>query len=319
MSKLCLSKETISLGNNDVDVTIWYPTKDGVNQRDPLLPVLYYIHGGAWHFHNKQITAEMAQIIGSENIVFVAASYRLSSFCNFHTEIVIISVLVLIMLLTIISHNYYQLSSVWLLALPLILLELYVHYNGSNTPKWFHPYHIEDVARNLKWIYNNINKYNGDYNKIVVMGHSAGAHLATLLSTNLFFLHQQHLPNNVIKGCIGISGIYTDKRLSQFWYGMLLRNSVFGSSGVYYDSFPIYNVGSYTPPTLLLSADNEMGLKRQTYDYHYTLKQKGVWVRTIHVPNTSHWNIHKNWHSKNKRFSVLSEIKQFVNEVTVMP
>ncbi|ORX65055.1 alpha/beta-hydrolase [Anaeromyces robustus] len=39
---------------------------------------------------------------------------------------------------------------------------------------------VEDIYTGLKWVKKNIRKYGGDVNKMTLMGHSAGAHLATL-------------------------------------------------------------------------------------------------------------------------------------------
>ena len=48
-----------------------------------------------------------------------------------------------------------------------------------------HPVHVQDVARALDWISDNIAKgYGGDAGKITLLGHSAGAHLATLVATD---------------------------------------------------------------------------------------------------------------------------------------
>ncbi len=51
-----------------------------------------------------------------------------------------------------------------------------------------HPRHISSVAHAFNWVYNNISRYGGDSTRIYVLGHSSGAHLALLLSTNERFL-----------------------------------------------------------------------------------------------------------------------------------
>lgn len=40
---------------------------------------------------------------------------------------------------------------------------------------------VNDVVRSIRWVRNNIKKYGGDPKKIVIMGHSAGAHLVSLV------------------------------------------------------------------------------------------------------------------------------------------
>jgi len=39
---------------------------------------------------------------------------------------------------------------------------------------------VEEVYKVVEWIYNNIEQYGGNKNRIILSGHSAGAHLAAL-------------------------------------------------------------------------------------------------------------------------------------------
>ncbi len=57
-----------------------------------------------------------------------------------------------------------------------------------NQRRDIHPRHIMSVARAFNWVYNNIEQYGGDPQRIYLFGHSSGAHLALLLSTNERFL-----------------------------------------------------------------------------------------------------------------------------------
>ena len=58
----------------------------------------------------------------------------------------------------------------------------------------------------IKWIKNNAEDIGGDYNNIVISGHSAGAHLTSqLLGLNLA---NYGLEKNTIKGAALVSGIY---------------------------------------------------------------------------------------------------------------
>ncbi|CAM9818723.1 unnamed protein product [Pylaiella littoralis] len=43
-----------------------------------------------------------------------------------------------------------------------------------------HPEQVRDVARAVRWARDNVSRYGGDGNDIVLVGHSAGAHLAAL-------------------------------------------------------------------------------------------------------------------------------------------
>jgi hypothetical protein len=66
------------------------------------------------------------------------------------------------------------------------------------------PTHNNDVADAVAWIYNNINLYGGNKNKIVLLGHSAGAHLVSLTGTSNAFLPDRGIQLNQIKGVASI-------------------------------------------------------------------------------------------------------------------
>ncbi len=58
-----------------------------------------------------------------------------------------------------------------------------------------------DAAQAVKWVNENIRAYGGDPNKIFVSGHSAGAHLAALISTDNSYFDSLKM-SNPVKGAI---------------------------------------------------------------------------------------------------------------------
>lgn len=67
-----------------------------------------------------------------------------------------------------------------------------------------YPAHTQDVADAVKWVYDNIEKYGGDKNKIALIGHSAGAQMISLLATSAEFLPLRGIEFNKIRGIISI-------------------------------------------------------------------------------------------------------------------
>lgn len=53
------------------------------------------------------------------------------------------------------------------------------------------PDHSNDVGKAMAWVINNIQNYSGDTSKISVIGHSAGAHLALLVSSDQSYLNNE--------------------------------------------------------------------------------------------------------------------------------
>ncbi len=60
----------------------------------------------------------------------------------------------------------------------------------------------EDCAKALAWVERNIEQYGGDKNEIYLSGHSAGGHLAALITTDSSYLMREGFDHPVIKGCI---------------------------------------------------------------------------------------------------------------------
>jgi len=77
-----------------------------------------------------------------------------------------------------------------------------------NYRKTTHPGGVDDVAAAIKWVTENIHNHKGDKDKLFLSGHSAGAHLVSLVSTQHAYLEKYNLDVSVIKGVIAISGIY---------------------------------------------------------------------------------------------------------------
>lgn len=63
-----------------------------------------------------------------------------------------------------------------------------------------------DVAKSIRWVYDNAAKYGGDRESIVVMGWSAGAQLAALVCTDDRYLKAEGLALTNIKGCVPVDG-----------------------------------------------------------------------------------------------------------------
>jgi acetyl esterase/lipase len=88
-----------------------------------------------------------------------------------------------------------------------------VAINYRLSPRVRHPEHVRDVARAYAWVRRNIRDHGGNPDRIILAGHSAGAHMVALLATDARYLQDADLgltdaDRAALKGVIAVSGVY---------------------------------------------------------------------------------------------------------------
>lgn len=111
---------------------------------------------------------------------------------------------------------------------------------------------MEDVAKAVVWVRDNIAAYGGDPEQIFLMGHSSGAQMASLLAYNPSHLQRVGVRERP-KGFIGLAGAYDFLPLRD---PDLL--DMFGPEDAHDRSQPINYAGRTSPPTLLIHAENDV-------------------------------------------------------------
>lgn len=67
---------------------------------------------------------------------------------------------------------------------------------------------VRQQLRALAWLYRNGDRLGFDPERIVVAGHSAGAHLTAMMMAALWPVYEPELPARLVKAGLAISGIY---------------------------------------------------------------------------------------------------------------
>lgn len=163
--------------------------------------------------------------------------------------------------------------------------------NYRLTPEVRHPEHARDVARAVSWVHGNASHYGWNARKIVLVGHSAGAHLCSLTALDATYLKEYGLTPDVIGGVVGVSGIYDLTRLGVT--GQLLFQDVFGVRDEQLRSAsPALRVQGKPAPFLLLYADRDLPtFDDQTRRLESALGKSGGTVRSLEIPDRNHRNI----------------------------
>lgn len=151
-------------------------------------------------------------------------------------------------------------------------------------PKVKFPAVMQDPAHAAKWVKTNIAEYGGDPSHIFMVGHSAGAHLLTMLALNTEYLNQVALTPSDFAGYIGLAGPYDFLPLKS-----ARLKEIFGPEETQWKSQPIRFVNGENPPMLLL-----VGLKdsvvwpRNTFNLASEIRQDQGQVEVIEFPDYGH-------------------------------
>ena len=109
------------------------------------------------------------------------------------------------------------------------------------------PEFVNDSALAVKWVQDQVSEYGGDPSRLVISGHSAGAHISALLAFDDHFLKEAGVSMNKIRGWIGISGPYAMPPSETPAIA-----DVFGAYADQPASMPINFVDGSEPATLLI-------------------------------------------------------------------
>jgi len=104
------------------------------------------------------------------------------------------------------------------------------------------PTFMFDAADAVRWVKNHVVEYGGKENSIVLMGHSAGANIATLLLTDKSYLKNDY---HSISAGIGLSGAY------DFTPNSENLKAIFGLPDKYPSMRPVTFIDGHEPPIFL--------------------------------------------------------------------
>ena len=71
------------------------------------------------------------------------------------------------------------------------------------------------MVQALAWVWRNIASFSGDSQRIIVMGHSAGGHLAAMMLRCLWPQFDPALPAGLVRKALSISGLHDLEPISQ--------------------------------------------------------------------------------------------------------
>lgn len=178
---------------------------------------------------------------------------------------------------------------------------VYVSVNYRLSPAVRHPVHVQDVARALGWIHDHAGEYGGDPDRIFVMGHSAGAHLAALVATDERRLKAVGKDLSILKGAILLdSAAYDIPRyageLSAPAGLIRMYRTAFGPPGpAWRDASPRHHVeaGKGIPPFLILHTGLRRAGATLSRELAEALIAAGTPARAVHAADRNHSGLNR--------------------------
>jgi acetyl esterase/lipase len=167
---------------------------------------------------------------------------------------------------------------------------------------------FRDIARSVRWVHDHIAEHGGDPKRILVMGHSAGAQLAALISIDDRYLKAEGLSLAIIKGCIPVDGdtydvpaiietVETRQRVHGLPMPRFGHRIKFGNDPAKHrDYSAVTHVakGKGIPPFLILHVADHPDTSAQAERLEAVLKDAGIPTKRFAARETNHSKLNEN-------------------------
>ncbi|MCB9845441.1 MAG: alpha/beta hydrolase fold domain-containing protein [Phycisphaeraceae bacterium] len=206
-------------------------------QEGEFLPVVVYVHGGAWSIGDKaRVQSKPAHFVEA-GFVFVSLNYRLS-------------------------------------------------------PDVTHPAHVEDVASALAWIHAHAREFGGDPERVILTGHSAGAHLVALVATDPTYLEAHDLDPAWLRGVVPLDSASYDLEARRDDLAMrgMIRAAFGRDPELLRDASPIRHVNADRryPPFCVVYAGQRRDARQESERFVEALRGAGADVELVRAEGKDH-------------------------------
>lgn len=150
------------------------------------------------------------------------------------------------------------------------------------------PAFVEDGAEAVKWTRDHVAEFGGDPDRIAVAGHSAGAHIAAMITLDTQWLKAQGVDPKIIKAAVGLSGPYD-------FYPFTSSRAIEAMKGADPAATqPITFARADAPPILLVTSTGDTEVRpKNAINLAAKLKALGAPVTLIEYPVLTHEDIAK--------------------------
>lgn len=151
-------------------------------------------------------------------------------------------------------------------------------------PEVHFPEFVQDGADAVDWVRANIADHGGNPDRIVLMGHSAGAHIAAMLAHDPQWLGDDRA---ALRGFVGLAGPYDFAP-----FDTQASIAAFGEWPQVEETQPITFAAAGAPPPLLLTGADDTTVKpRNSEALSAALAEAGVSARMVSYPGVDHIDV----------------------------
>jgi acetyl esterase/lipase len=116
-------------------------------------------------------------------------------------------------------------------------------------PAVLFPAWVDDGASVVGWTVRNIERFGGDTSRIIVVGHSSGAHTVALLALDEHYLRAAGVPPGRVRGFVSIAG-----PVDTTWTARDVQR-LMGPRDGWPATYPVTHIDGSEPPLLLMHGD----------------------------------------------------------------
>lgn len=172
-----------------------------------------------------------------------------------------------------------------------------VNYRLGPATMW--PGQPNDIAEALAWVRHHIAGYSGDSTALVLLGHSSGCLLTSMLATDSTYLASAGLRADALAGVVMMGctlspvppAVSDSARLRAFFTGSG-QLATMGSLETFMDANASAHVTARTAPSLVLVAESEQvnpPVLARAREFEARMRGVGRWVDVQVLPNRKHY------------------------------
>jgi acetyl esterase/lipase len=193
---------------------------------------------------------------------------------------------------------------------------IFININYRLTPEIQHPVHVQDCAEAVAWVFQHLDEFGGDNNRVYISGHSAGAHLAALLGTDASYLNNYNIKTTQLAGIIPVDTASFDllSRSNERFVKKLIDNAFGTDIAILKSASPMHHIimDHNYPDFLIFASGKRNAAIKQSEELSRRLNETGNYAKAIVVDGYNHRNM--NLGMREEEGPISTPILNFINK-----